>query len=92
MTAKILHLKHCCGCGVLADECAVLVALPGPQYVCEGCIKVMAAIISHEAPEETRIIFVDAMVEILKEPIEIVTKWKEIRAARSAKTEGEATK
>lgn len=91
MTAKILQMRHCQGCGINENDCAVLVAIPN-AFICEICIERMATIVAHQAPEKARITFVDHMVEIMREPIEIVAKWKEIRARDAALSDSKDAK
>lgn len=88
MSAKILQMRSCQACGENENDVAVLVAIPN-AFICETCIERMAAIIAHQAPEEARILFVDHMVEIMREPIEIVTKWKEVRARKLSESKGD---
>lgn len=86
-TARILQFRYCQGCGTTEDKCTVLVAIPGHHYICENCALSIATIVAHQSPEATRIAFVDRMVEMLKEPIEVVAKWKEIMAKRNEATD-----
>jgi hypothetical protein len=80
MKTQQLQFRTCLGCGKTSKECSVLVALPGPQYICQECIILLVAIVADGASVELRIRFVEEMVAVLREPMEIVTKWKEARA------------
>lgn len=76
---QLLHFKHCCGCGQPAKNVRALVALPAERHICDECVLTMAAIIANQGNEGNRIHFVDEMQVIMREPIEIVAKWKALR-------------
>lgn len=76
---QLLNYRRCHGCGLPSKKVRLLVSLPADIHVCDDCILILADIVATQAVEEARIQFVEKMQDIMREPIEIVAKWKEIR-------------
>ena len=78
-----LQFKRCCGCNRPAHKVNALVAICGDIYCCDECVLQLVSIVANQANEALRIQFVDELQKVMKEPIEVVTKWKEIRAKKA---------
>ncbi len=82
-----LKFRRCCGCGRLAHNVNLLVAIMGDTYLCEECVIIAVGIVADGAKESLRIQFVDMMNAVMKEPNEIVAKWKEAREKKELENE-----
>lgn len=82
-----LKFRRCCGCGRLAHNVNLLVAIMGDTYLCDECVIIAVGIVATEAKETVRIQFVDMMNATMKGPNEIVEKWKEIREKKALEQE-----
>lgn len=82
-----LKFRRCCGCGRLAHNVNLLVAIVGDTYLCDECVIVAVGIVANEAKEAVRIQFVDMLNAAMKEPNEIVAKWKEVREKKALEQE-----
>lgn len=82
-----LQFRRCCGCGRPSHKVNLLVAIIGSTYFCDECAVLIVSMIANEAKESVRIQFVDTLMEVMKEPIETVAKWKEIREKKALEQE-----